>query len=121
MNARRVGALLIEEDGRLGGILSERDVLRRVIPQGLDVHHTPVRDVMTAEVLTIRPEHGIKEAMRLMTEKRVRHLPVIDGDRVVGLVSIGDLTKWVSRDLEQEVYELSSYIAGAYVVRPFLA
>jgi CBS domain-containing protein len=116
-----VGAVLVEDGGRLCGILSERDVLRRVIPQALDVGRTPVREVMTTGLLTVRPEQWIKEAMRLMTEKRVRHLPVVEGDRVIGLVSIGDLTKWMSRDLEQEVYELSSYIVGAYVIGPFLA
>ncbi len=121
MNDRRVGSVLVVDDTRLVGILSERDVLMRVVPDGLDVHATKVRDVMTRDVHTARPEHGIREVMRLMTERRVRHVPVVEEDTVVGLVSIGDLTKWASRDLEREVYDLSSYIVGTYVVRPFVA
>ncbi len=121
MNERRVGSVLVVEDHRLVGILSERDVLMRVVPEGLDVHATAVRDVMTRDVHTVRPESGIREVMRLMTERRVRHVPVVEEDEVVGLVSIGDLTKWASRDLQREVYDLSSYIVGSYVVRPFVA
>lgn len=121
MNERRVGSVLAVENQRLVGILSERDVLRRVVPDGLDARATEVRDVMTGQVYTVRPESGVREVMRLMTDRRVRHIPVVHEDEVVGLVSIGDLTKWVSRDLQQEVYDLSSYIAGAYVVRPFVA
>jgi CBS domain-containing protein len=121
MNERRVGSVLVVEGERLVGILSERDVLMRVVPEGLDVHETRVRDVMTRDVHTARPESGIREVMLLMTERRVRHVPVVDDDQVVGLISIGDLTKWASQDLKREVYDLSSYIVGAYVVRPFLA
>ena len=121
MNGQRIGSVLVVEDSRLVGILSERDVLLRVVPVCGDPRAVKVSEVMTRELETVGPNSGIHEVMRIMTERRVRHLPVVEGDQVIGLVSIGDLTKWVSRDLAREVNDLSSYIVGAYVVRPFVA
>lgn len=121
MNGQRIGSVLVVRGGRLVGILSERDVLLRVVPEGGDPHKILVAEVMTGELETVGPDSRIHEVMRIMTDRRVRHLPVVEGDTVIGLVSIGDLTKWVSRDLQQEVHDLSSYIIGTSVVRPFIA
>src|SRR5690606_7651559 len=99
MNGQRIGSVLVVDDSRLVGILSERDVLLRVVPACTDPRTLKVSEVMTRELETLGPDTGIHEVMRIMTDRRVRHLPVVEGDQVIGLVSIGDLTKWVSRDL----------------------
>lgn len=109
-----VGALLVREDERPIGILSERDLLTRVLLARLDPATTRVGDVMTRDVVSIAPDAPPEEAMAVMTERRCRHLPVVQGGRVVGIVSIGDLVRWVSRNQEYEIRMLDEYVSGRY-------
>jgi CBS domain-containing protein len=112
MAERHVGALLVMEDSRLVGIVSERDYARKVVLMGRSSDSTPVRDIMTAPVLTIEPDGTVDEAMRLMTERRIRHLPVLRDARVLGIVSIGDLVKSVIEEQRHTIEDLRSYIQG---------
>jgi len=110
MAERHVGALLVMEGEKLSGIVSERDYARKVILMGRSSADTPVRDIMTATVITVQPETAVEKCMQIMTERRVRHLPVIEGGRVVGMVSIGDLVKAVIAEQQQQIEQLESYI-----------
>jgi len=110
MAERHVGALLVMEGETLSGIVSERDYARKVILMGRSSAATPVRDIMTVAVVTVQPETPVEKCMQLMTERRVRHLPVIEAGRVVGMVSIGDLVKAVIADQQQHIEQLESYI-----------
>ena len=112
MAERHVGALLVLDDGRLRGIVSERDYARKVVLQGRSSADTPVRDIMTAEVVFATPETTLHTAMHTMTQRRIRHLPVMTGDRVDGVVSIGDLVKAVIEDQQLELDQLQRYIAS---------
>jgi CBS domain-containing protein len=115
MNDHHVGAVLVMESGRPVGIFSERDVLVRVVATHRDPGETLVRDVMTMRLHTATPDDSLLDVMRLMTERRCRHIPVLDGKILVGLVSIGDITKATQHNLQQEVRELSNYISGPYL------
>lgn len=110
MAEREVGALVVMEGGRLAGIISERDYARKVILHGKSSHDIQVRDIMTAKVITVHPGQTVEECMALMTGKRIRHLPVTDGERLIGVVSIGDLVKEVIAEQEQTIKQLESYI-----------
>ena len=110
MAEREVGALVVTDGGRLAGIISERDYARKVILHGKSSHEMQVRDIMTAKVITVHPGQTIEECMALMTGKRIRHLPVIEWDRLIGVVSIGDLVKEVIAEQEQTIKQLESYI-----------
>jgi len=114
MSAKGVGALLVLEDGRLAGIISERDYARKVILRDRSSKQTQVREIMTSSVVTATPLHSVEECMRTMTENRVRHLPVVDRDKVVGIISIGDLVNWIISAHEETIGHLQSYIAGNY-------
>ena len=110
MAEHHVGALLVMRGQALEGILSERDYARKVILRGRSSADTPVRDIMSTPVLTVSLETSVGECMQLMTDRHVRHLPVVDGARVVGMVSIGDLVKAVIAEQQQQIEQLESYI-----------
>ncbi|MES2859543.1 MAG: CBS domain-containing protein [Pseudomonadota bacterium] len=112
MAERRIGALLVMEGARMAGILSERDYARKVVLQGRSSKDTPVRDIMTAEVVSVTPHDGVERCMQLVTDGRIRHLPVLDGGQVVGVISIGDLVKAVIEEQRQELDHLQRYIAS---------
>lgn len=112
MAERQIGALLVMEGPRLAGILSERDYARKVVLQGRSSKDTPVRAIMTAEVVTVAPGDSIDHCMQLVTDRRIRHLPVLDGDQVVGVLSIGDLVKAVIEMQRQDIDQLQRYIVS---------
>ena len=115
MNDHHVGSVLVIESEYPVGIFSERDVLVRVVAAHRDPRQTLVRDVMTTRLHTAAPDDTLLDVMRLMTERRCRHVPVMEDDSLLGLVSIGDLTKATQHNLRHEVRELSSYIGGPYL------
>ncbi len=115
MNENRVGSVLVTEGGYPVGIFSERDVLVRVVAAHRDPRQTLVRDVMTTRLHTAALDDSLLEVIKLMTDRRCRHIPVMDGETLVGLISIGDLTKAMQHNLRQEVRELSNYIGGPYL------
>ena len=112
MAEKRIGAVLVVEDGRLVGILSERDYARKVVLQGHSSADIPVRSIMTSDVITVGPGDTADHCMQLVTNRRVRHLPVLQGDAVIGVVSIGDLVKAVIEDQQVEIDQLQGYIVG---------
>jgi CBS domain-containing protein len=112
MADKYVGALLVMKDAQLLGIVSERDYARKVILKGRSSAETPVREIMTSEVLSVSPGDSVHRCMRLMTDKHIRHLPVVDNGRVVGMLSIGDLVKAVIDDQAEQLEVLQRYIAG---------
>jgi CBS domain-containing protein len=114
MNGERIGSLLVRADDNVVGIFTERDVLTRVVDQGRDPAATTVAQVMTRDLVAVKPSITVEEAMAVVTEKRCRHLPVMDGAQLLGLVSIGDLTRWVSRHQEIHIQDLVNYITGKY-------
>ena len=110
MADKGVGALIVMEGGRIAGILSERDYARKVILHGKSSHDIQVRDIMTSKIITVHPGQTVEECMALMTEKRIRHLPVTEGERLIGVLSIGDLVKEVIAEQQQTIKQLESYI-----------
>jgi CBS domain-containing protein len=112
MADKEVGSLVVLEDDRIVGIITERHYARNVILKGRSSPETQVRDIMTTRVVCTRPEQTVRECMAVMTEKRIRHLPVVDQKRLVGLVSIGDLVKSIIADQEFTIEQLIHYIHG---------
>jgi len=112
MAEKRIGALLVIQGGRLVGIISERDYARKVVLQGRASSDTPVRDIMSSDVVKVGLADTTAHCMQLVTDKRIRHLPVVDGDAVLGVVSIGDLVKAVIEDQQLELDQLQRYIAS---------
>jgi CBS domain-containing protein len=113
MSENNVGALLVLENGKLVGILSERDYARKVILKGKSSKNTLIREIMTPDVLCVSPETTVDECLALLTESRVRHLPVTDGGKLMGIVSIGDLVKQIISDKEFTIQQLEHYIHSA--------
>jgi CBS domain-containing protein len=112
MAEKEIGAILVMEDDKLVGILSERDYARKVILKGKSSEQTPVKEIMTTNVLCARLEQTVEECMALMTEKRIRHLPVIEEGRVKGMISIGDLVKDIIAEQKFMIEQLGHYISG---------
>ncbi len=112
MADKYIGALLVMKGSQLLGIVSERDYARKVILKGRSSAETPVREIMSASVLSVAPGDSVNHCMKLMTDRRVRHLPVVDAGRVLGVVSIGDLVKAVIEDQAQELEHMQRYISS---------
>lgn len=114
MNRHCVGSVVVLNGGRLMGIFTERDVLQRVVGPGVDPRRARVADVMTTDVTTVDPSSSIEDAMALFTDRRCRHLPVVSEGRLVGIVSIGDATRWMVDTHRTECEHLKNYIAGGF-------
>ena len=114
MNSHRVGSVMVKDSERVVGIFTERDVLTRVVAADRDPNTTSVREVMTEKFKFIMRDTSIEDAMQVMTEKRVRHLPVMDGEELIGLLSIGDMTRWLLKVNEMEAENLRRYVFSDY-------
>lgn len=112
MADKNVGALLVIEQDRLVGILSERDYTRKVVLKGKSSKQTAVKEILTGNVIQVGPAQTVEECLRLMTDHHVRHLPVLEGDRIVGIVSIGDLVNWIISAQSSTIQQLQTYITG---------
>lgn len=113
MGERNIGALVVLENGRIVGVLSERDYSRKVVLQGRTSRDTRVGEIISSPAITVESRDGVERCMQLMTENRIRHLPVVDDGRLVGLVSIGDLVSWVMQSQRHTIQQLQGYISGA--------
>ncbi len=110
---KKVGALLVEDDsGKIAGIISERDIVGGMGPHGADLHDVPVSELMTTSLIKCAPNDTVLEAMAMMTDRRIRHLPVFDGDDLVGLISVGDLVKCRISEVQAEAEAMRQYIAS---------
>ena len=114
MADKNVGALLVMSGDKLLGVISERDYTRKVALKGKSSKQTPVKEILSSSVITASPAHTIEDCMRLMTENRVRHLPILDSDKVAGIVSIGDLVNWIISAQSVAIDQLENYISGRY-------
>ncbi len=112
MAEKNVGALLVTDSGKLIGILSERDYTRKVALKGKSSKQTSVKEIISGSVIHVTPSHTVEDCMRLMTEHRIRHLPVLDGSQIVGVISIGDLVNWIISAQSTTIDQLQTYIAG---------
>ncbi len=115
MAERNIGAVLVMSGEKLEGLFSERDYARKIILKGRSSRETHVRDIMSRELIIVHPEDSVMESLAIMTEKRIRHLPVLEGQNVVGLISIGDLVKKVIDEQHIIIKHLESYISGGYM------
>ena len=114
LDQKNVGALLVMEGKKLVGMVSERDYTRKVVLRGKRSRETKVSEIMSTDLKLVSPQEGVETCMRLMTDKRIRHLPVMDGDKVIGIISIGDLVKWIIATQSAAIAHLESYISGGY-------
>ena len=113
MAEKNIGALLVLSNNRIEGIFSERDYARKIVLQGKSSHETAVRDIMTRDVISVGPDQSIEECMALMTTKHIRHLPVLDGQKILGMVSIRDIVRELISEKEYTIKQLQNYITGA--------
>jgi CBS domain-containing protein len=114
LDEKNVGALLVMEGEKLVGMFSERDYTRKVVLHGKRSRETKVSEIMSTELKLTHPQEGVENCLRLMTDKRIRHLPVMEGDNVIGIISIGDLVKWVIASQSAAIAHLENYISGGY-------
>ncbi|HLW35667.1 MAG TPA: CBS domain-containing protein [Chthoniobacterales bacterium] len=114
MDEKNVGALLVMKGNKLVGMLSERDYARKVMLRGKKSSETPVSDIMSSNLTVTHPNEGVEECLRVMTDKRIRHLPVLEGQKVIGVISIGDLVKHVISCQSATIAHLESYISGGF-------
>jgi CBS domain-containing protein len=114
MANKNVGALLVVQDGNLLGMMSERDYTRKVMLRGKRSRETQVREIMSSDLTVVSSREPVENCLRMMTDKRIRHLPVVDGDMLRGVISIGDLVKWVIASQSAAIAHLESYISGGY-------
>ncbi len=114
MADKNVGALLVVRDGTLVGLISERDYTRKVMLRGKRSRETFVHEIMSSDLTVISPREPVENCLRMMTDKRIRHLPVVDGDTIRGVISIGDLVKWVIATQSAAIQHLEMYISGGY-------
>lgn len=112
MAEKNIGAVLVMDDGKLLGIMSERDYARKVIVKGRASDNTPVSDIMTHEVMTVGPAENVQHCMESMTTNKIRHLPVVEDGEVIGIISIGDLVQAIIADQQEEIQHLEQYISG---------
>ena len=112
MADKNIGALLVTENHRLVGIISERDYTRKVMLRGRSSKDTAVREILSDDVVQVTPAHSVEDCMRLMTDHRIRHLPVIEGGEILGIISIGDLVNWIISAQNSTIHQLQTYIAG---------
>jgi CBS domain-containing protein len=112
MAEKNIGAVLVTERDKLVGIISERDYTRKVALKGKSSKELHVREIIPDRVFSVTPQYTIEECMRLMTERRVRHLPVLDGEKIIGVISIGDLVNWIISAQSTTIHQLETYISG---------
>ena len=112
MATKNIGALLVTRDNTLAGIISERDYTRKVALKGRSSKDTRVQEILSGHVVSVTPDHTVDQCLRLMTENRVRHLPVLEGQKILGVISIGDLVNWVISEQNATIHQLETYITG---------
>jgi CBS domain-containing protein len=112
MAEKNIGSLLVVKEGRLAGIITERDYTRKVILKGRASKETPVQEILTGQVIHVTPDFTVEHCLRLMTEHRVRHLPVLEGGAILGVISIGDLVNWIISAQKAAIHQLETYITG---------
>jgi CBS domain-containing protein len=112
MSDKNIGALLVIENEKLVGIISERDYTRNIVLKGKSSKQTAVKEIISRNVIHVTPSHSVEDCLRLMTDHRVRHLPVLDGESIVGVVSIGDLVNWIISAQTSTIHQLQTYIGG---------